>query len=85
MGISEAPVEAPDTYGIPEYRVSEMRIETDGHDVRMVLGTKRFGQIYWLYTVVIHPENLLRFSRECGSVSERMVNLEQIIAGRTAH
>jgi hypothetical protein len=47
MGILEFAVEAPDTFGLPEYKISEMRgeIEANGHDVRMVFGAKRFQQL----------------------------------------
>jgi hypothetical protein len=82
MGMQEAPAGAPDTYGLPEYRVSEMRIETDGNDVRMVFGAKRFGQINWLYTVVVCPEKLMEFCGECQSISEQMFGLRHMLERR---
>lgn len=83
MGIQGTPAEAPDTYGLPGYHVTEMRIETDGNDVRMVFGEKRFGQISWLYTVVICPEKLMAFCRECQSISEQLFSLRHMLENRS--
>jgi len=82
MGILEMPADAPDTYGIPEYHVSEVRTEIDGTDVRMVFGTKRFGQTQWLYTVVVNPERLLALCHYCQSAAEEAFNLAQMMDRR---
>jgi hypothetical protein len=84
MAMVEFPAEAPDTYGLPEYHVTEIRTEIDGRDVRMVFGTKRFGQINWLYTVVISPEKLLMLSQECATVAAEAFNLSQMMDRRRA-
>jgi hypothetical protein len=82
MAMLEFPAEVPDTHGLPEYRVSEMRTEIDGADVRMVFGTKRFGQIEWLYTVVVSPEKLMAFTEHCNSIAEEAYNLMQLMGRR---
>lgn len=84
MGMLECPDLAPDTHGLPEYRVSEMRTEIDGSDVRMVFGTKRFGQIEWLYTVVVSPEKLMALCQNCQSIAEEAFNLSQLMGRRRA-
>jgi hypothetical protein len=85
MAIVEFPAEALDTYGLPEYHVTEMRTEIDGRDIRMVFGAKRFGQIQWLYTVVVSPEKLMQLTRECQSVAEEAFNFEQLMGRRRGH
>lgn len=84
MAVLEMPGEAVDTYGLPEYHVTEMRTEIDGRDVRMVFGAKRFGQIQWLYTVVVSPEKLMSLTRECQSVAEEASNINRLM-GKHAH
>jgi hypothetical protein len=84
MAILEMPESAPDTYGLPEYHVSEMRTEIDGRDIRMVFGAKRFGQIQWLYTVVISPEKLFTLTQECQSIAEEAFSLARLM-GKHAH
>lgn len=80
MGMLEFAVEAPDTFGLPEYKVSEMRgeIEAHGHDIRMVFGTKRFQQLNWLYTVVCSPDDLMQLSRECEALAIEAMRLSKI-------
>jgi hypothetical protein len=85
MGILEAPEAAPDVYGIPEYRISEVKSEIDGKDVRMVFGAKRFGQIHWLYTVVASAESLLKLCNHCEEVALQAINIEQVMQRRGGH
>jgi hypothetical protein len=86
MGILEIAHEAPDTFGLPEYKVSEMRgeIEGNGHDVRLLFGAKRFQQLNWFYTVVCSPEDLMRLSRECEALAVEAFNLSQMMGRRRA-
>jgi len=88
MDTLEFPVEAPDTFGLPEYKVTEMRAEIDanGHDVRMVFGTKRFQQLNWLYTVVCSPDDLMRLSRQCEALAIEAMQLSKAMERRwTGH
>jgi hypothetical protein len=83
MEIQDMPQEAPDTYGLPEYcHLTEMRSEIDGRDIRMVFGHRRFGQIQWLYTVVVSPEATMKLCRECMAVAEEAFNLTQMMDRR---
>ena len=86
MGILEVTDVVPDTFGLPEYKVSEMRgeIEAGGHDVRLLFGTKRFQQLNWLYTVVCSPQDLMRLSRECEALAVEAFNMSQIVDRRRA-
>lgn len=83
MGMMEF-VEAPDTFGLPEYKVSEMRgeIEANGHDVRLVFGTKRFQQLNWLYTVVCSPEDLMQLSRQCEALAIEAIQISKRLERR---
>lgn len=86
MGILELPTEAPDTFGLPEYKVSEMcaEIEANGHDVRIVFGAKRFQQLNWLYTVVCSPEDLMRLSRQCEALAIEAIQISKRLERRWA-
>ena len=79
MGFVDIPAASPDTTGLPEYRVTEVYTELDGNDVRMAFGTKRFGNVEWLYTVVISPEKLIKLCRHCELVACEAFNLGQLI------
>lgn len=84
MGRLEISAMTPDTAGLPEYRVTEVYTEIDGNDVRMAFGTKRFGHVEWLYTVVVAPDRLLQLCRHCELVACEAFNLGQLIEGRSA-
>jgi hypothetical protein len=60
---------APDTYGLPEYRVTKWLIEMDGGDVRIACGAQRFGRVDWFYTVVMTPEELRQCLQECDRIA----------------
>lgn len=81
MAVLEFAAEAPDTFGLPEYKVSEMcaEIEANGHDVRCVFGSKRFGQINWLYTVICSPDDLMRLSRQCEALAIEAMQLSKAV------
>lgn len=80
MGMQEMPTATVDTYGLPEYVVTKIHGEIggSGHDVRLVCGAMRFGQINWLYTVVSSPEDLLMFSRYCENLALEAFNLREL-------
>lgn len=76
----EAP-SAPDLYGLPEYKVSEILTEIDGPDVRVVCGVRKFGQIHWLYSVVINAEAYLRMNIQVRRAAEEAYNIQQLMEG----
>jgi len=79
---------APDTFGLPEYKVSEMsgEIEGNGHDVRLVFGAKRFGQLNWLYTVVCSPADLIELSQQCEALAVEAIRMSAVTERRrTGH
>lgn len=86
MGMLEFPAESLDTFGLQEFKVSEMRgeIEGNGHDVRMVFGSKRFGQLNWLYTVVCSPDDLMRLSRQCEALAIEAMQISNRLERRRA-
>jgi hypothetical protein len=70
---------APDTYGLPEYKVSEVVTEIDGPDIRVVCGVRRFGEVHWLYSVVVNAEHYLRMSNQVRTAAEQAVNIQQLM------
>jgi hypothetical protein len=87
MGMLEIAEAAPDTFGLPEYKISEMRgeIEGNGHDVRLVFGSKRFGQLNWLYTVVCSPDDLMQLSRQCEALAIEATRMSATMDRRWGH
>jgi hypothetical protein len=81
MGMQEMSGAEVDTYGLPEYVVTKITGEIDaaGHDIRLVCGATRFGQINWLYTVVASPEDLLMFSQYCESIALQAFSLRDLM------
>jgi hypothetical protein len=67
----EAPI-APDLYGLPEYKISEVITEIDGPDVRMVCGCRKFGVVHWLYSVVMNAETYLAMRRQFHAAAEEV-------------
>jgi hypothetical protein len=62
---------SPDLYGLPEYRIDHVVTETDGRDVRIACGVKRFGEIHWLYSVVADAAVFLELNRKCREAAEQ--------------
>ena len=62
MGILECPATMPevDTYGIPDYRVTVIRVDVNGADVRILAGDTRFGQVSWSHICTIPAAALLQ-------------------------
>lgn len=85
IGISNEAPQAPDTYGLPEFFITDVVTEIDGPNVRMVCGVRRMGKVHWLYSCVM-PAHLLRGNaRICISAADEASNLQQLIGLRTGH
>lgn len=82
MGMPEG---LPDTFGLPEYYVTEVLQEIAGGDVRMVCGVKRMGRINWLFSVVIPADRLIVHSQNCKNAAIEAHNLMEMMGGKTAH
>lgn len=81
MGMhNEAPT-APDTYGLPEYKITDVVTEIDGPDVRIVCGVRKFGEVHWLYSCVIRADTLLAMNRQTRTAAEEAFNLHQLMSG----
>lgn len=81
MGMrSEAP-KAPDTYGLPEYKITEIMTEIDGPDVRVLCGVRKFGEVHWLYSCVIRADTLLTMNQQTRTAAEQAFNLHQLMDG----
>jgi hypothetical protein len=68
----------PDTYGLPEYFISEVVAEIDGPNVRLVCGVRRGGVIHWLYSSVMRADRLILHSRMATAAACEAFTLQQI-------
>jgi hypothetical protein len=85
MGMHEEAPSAPDTFGIPEYFISEVATEIDGPNVRMVCGVKRGGITHWLFSCVMRADLLIGNSRHCQEAAMEAFNLTQMMDRRKGH
>ena len=85
MGRMGMPAKMPDTYGLPEYFISEVVTEIDGPNVRMVCGVRRGGQVHWLYSCIMPAELLIIGSRQCREAAEQAFNIVQLMDRRQSH
>lgn len=83
MGMPEAGL--PDTFGLPEYYVTEVLQEVIGGDVRMVCGVKRMGQIYWLFSVIIPADRLIVHSQNCKNAAVDAFNSLEMFGLKASH
>jgi hypothetical protein len=79
------PAEMPDTFGIPEYFISDVVTEIDGPNVRMICGIRRGGTIHWLYSCVMRADLLVQRNREVREAAEEAFNLQQMMDRRKGH
>lgn len=82
MGIT---AEMPDTFGLPEYFISEVVTEIDGPNVRMVCGVRRGGVIHWLYSCVMRADRLMVSGQTVTTAAEEAFNLDQMMGRHTDH
>jgi len=75
-------IELPDTYGLPEYLISNVVTEIDGPNVRMICGIRRGGRIDWLYSCVMRADQLIGVSRDCNTAALEAFNLGEMTVGR---
>jgi hypothetical protein len=86
MGMTEvAPVEAPDTYGLTEYFVSDIVTEIDGSNVRVICGIRRGGHMHWLYSCVMRADLLLAASHQTEQAACEAFTLLQLMERAKAH
>jgi hypothetical protein len=74
--------ELPDTYGLPEYLISDVVSEIDGPNVRMICGVRRGGHIHWLYSCVMRSDQLAATSQQLGNTAAEARGLAELMAGR---
>lgn len=82
MGAMEMPARLPDTFGLPEYFISDVVTEIDGPNVRMVCGIKRGGTIHWLFSCVMRADLLIGESQHVNKAAEEAFNLQQMMDGK---
>jgi hypothetical protein len=83
MGIQERTESSlPDTFGLPEFYITDVRTEIAGSNVRMVCGVRRGGTVHWLYSAVMPAELLLPTTQECALAACEAFNLTQMVERR---
>jgi hypothetical protein len=85
MGRLGMPAKMPDTFGLPEYFISEVVTEIDGPNVRMVCGIKRGGVTHWLYSCVMRADHLVASGKQVTMAGQEAFNLQQFMDGRKGH
>ena len=79
MGIVNVAPNAPDLYGLQEFKVSEVLTEIDGPDVRIACGIRKFGVVHWLYSVVINADDYLRINQQVSSAAEQAISIQRLM------
>jgi hypothetical protein len=86
MGIvQDRPNTLPDTFGLPEFFISDVVTEIDGPNVRMVCGIRRGGTVHWLYSCVMRADLLIAGSRQVNAAAQEAFNLSQMMDRRRDH
>lgn len=85
MGMHEETQSAPDTFGLPEYFVTDVVTEICGSNVRIICGARRGGQVQWLYSVIMPADRLIISAQECKNAGDESYNLLRMMDRRVAH
>lgn len=78
MGIGRT----PDTFGLQEFFITEVETEVIGHEVRVMCGVKRCGEIHWLYSSVMPADLMLLALHKVTRAAELAYNQSQIVDRR---
>jgi hypothetical protein len=74
MGIGRT----PDTVGLQEFFITEIETEVIGHEVRVMCGVKRCGEIHWLYSCVMPSDLMLLALHKITRAAEMAYNQSQL-------
>lgn len=81
MGHLEMPAALPDTFGLPEYFITDVVTEIDGTNVRIICGVRRGGVVHWLYSSVMPADRLMFGARLCNLAALEACDLQMMMAG----
>jgi hypothetical protein len=85
MGKFEEAESIPDTYGLPEFFVTDIQAEVMGSNVRLTCGSRQGRSVQWRYTVILPAEQLMRIGRQCTQAAEEALNLMQMMDRQKGH
>lgn len=85
MGRHVNDTELPDTFGLPEFFISEVATEIDGPNVRVICGSKRGGNTHWLFSCVMRADLLVIAIREVERAACEAFTLQQLIGNEKGH
>lgn len=80
----EAPI-APDTFGLEEYFVTDIRTEIMGGNVRVICGSRSGREVRWRYSVVMPAEKLMIAAGQLTQAAEEALNFMQMVDRRKNH
>jgi hypothetical protein len=75
----------PDTFGLQEFFITDIETEVIGHDVRVMCGVKRCGEVHWLYSCVMPADLLLIALTQVRQAAEMAYNQSQLEDRLRAH
>lgn len=84
MNRLEMPANLPDTFGLPEYFITDVVTEIDGTNVRIICGARRGGVVHWLYSTIMPADRLMCSARQCNTAALEAADLQYMMAG-TSH
>lgn len=85
MGIQREAPSAPDTFGLPEFFVTDIQTEIDGPNVRIICGVKRGGRVHWLYSAVMPADRVMVGAQLCNDAAIEAFSLQQMMDRRKGH
>jgi hypothetical protein len=85
MAKLEMPAGMPDTFGLPEYFITDVVTEIIGSNVRVICGARRGGEVHWLYSTVMPADRLIAGARLCNDTAIEAFNLVQLMDRRASH
>jgi len=85
MGRHEIEIGVPDTFGLPEFFISEVVTEIDGPNIRIFCGIKRGGRTHWLYSCVMRADLLVLAIREVERAACEAFTLNQLMGNEKGH
>lgn len=85
METKEPLCSVPDTFGLPEFFITEIFTEIAGANVRLICGVRRGGEVHWLYSAVIPAENLMIAAQQCSKAALEAFGVCQVLERQPAH
>ncbi len=80
MGMEMRDHNVPDTFGLPEFRVTKIIKQRVGDEIHFLMGNESFGQTHWHFIMVMKADDVMRESQ----ITQQII-LEAMRDGKAAH